>query len=69
MFFKSFSSFTSLIICFTFVLIFSLCVFIPYLSKYGYVAGYVPDDNYTNSFDISPSGFVWPTPRLYNHYF
>ncbi len=61
MFFKSFS-FTSLIVCFIFVLIFSLCLFIPFLSEYGYVASYIPDNDYNNSFEISSSGFVWPTP-------
>ena len=60
--FFSFSSFHSLIICFIFVLVFSLCIFVPYLSEYGYVSSYVPDNDYINSFDISSSGFIWPTP-------
>ena len=57
----SFNSFSFLIIFITFILIFSLCIFIPNLSEYGYVSVYIPN-NYNNSIDISSSGFIWPTP-------
>ena len=56
-----FSSFSLPIVTFAFVLIFSLCFFIPVLSEYGYVSSY-SQSNYTNSIDIASSDLIWPTP-------
>ena len=59
----NFNSFYTLFLFITIFLIFSLCLFIPTLSEYGYVSTYVPNDFY-NNINISTSGFAWPTPRL-----
>lgn len=58
--YRFFNSFYFSIIIFV-VFIFSLCFFIPVLSQYGYVSSYIPN-NYTNTFDINFSEFMWPTP-------
>lgn len=57
----NFNSFSFLIMFIVFMLIFSLCVFIPTLSEYGYISSYVPNE-YSNYFDINSSYFIWPTP-------
>ena len=58
---KFFNSFSFLIITFTFILIFSLCFFIPVFSQYGYIS---PMQINSNSYyiKISTSNFAWPTP-------
>ena len=56
-----FNFFSLPIILITFVLIFSLCVFTPFFSKYGYVATY-STGKYTNFVDIASSELTWPTP-------
>lgn len=61
-------NFYSLFLSFALILIFSLCIFIPTLSEYGYVSSYFPTNNNLD-INISSSGFVWPTPRLYNYHF
>lgn len=58
--FNSLNSFSSLIILITFVLIFSLCLFIPVLSQYGYIASYSP--NSSNTVTIDFDNCTWPTP-------
>ena len=63
MFLLIFNSFSSLIIAFTFVLIFGLCFFIPTFSNYGYISTYI-SDNFNNHININSSTFLWPTPRL-----
>ena len=59
----NFNSFSVLFLSITIFLIFSLCIFTPVLSEYGYISTYIPDD-FNNNFEISSSGFAWPTPRL-----
>jgi len=56
-----FNSFTFLFLFIVITLVFSLCIFIPNLSEYGYISSYIPD-NYLNNIDISSSNFIWPTP-------
>ncbi len=59
--FSSINYFSFLFI-FTFaILIISLCIFIPNLSKYGYISSYTPNNDYSR-IDILSSNFVWPTP-------
>lgn len=57
----NFNSFTFLFLFIVITLVFSLCIFIPNLSEYGYISSYIPD-NYLNNIDISSSNFIWPTP-------
>ena len=64
----NFNSFSTLFFSVTLILIFSLCVFIPTLSEYGYVSTYAPND-FNSDINISSSSFLWPTPRLYNYNF
>ena len=56
-----FNSFSSLIIIFTFILIFSLCFFIPIFSQYGYISPLRINSN-SSYLEISTSNFAWPTP-------
>lgn len=58
--FNSLNSFSPLIILITFVLIFCLCLFIPVLSQYGYIASYSP--NSSNTITIDFANCTWPTP-------
>lgn len=56
-----FNSFSYLILLYTFILIFSLCIFIPIFSNNGYIA----PSNITStlpSLELSSSKFSWPTP-------
>lgn len=57
----NFSSFSTLFLFICVFLIFSLCIFIPNLSEYGYVSTYIPTD-FDNTIDINSSNFSWPTP-------
>ncbi len=57
----NFNSFSTLFLIIGIFLIFSLCIFIPTLSEYGYVSTYIPTD-FNADFDISSSSFLWPTP-------
>ena len=59
--FNSLNSFSSLFIIFTFILIFSLCVFIPVFSQYGYISPLQINSN-PSYLEISSSNFAWPTP-------
>ena len=59
----NFNSFSTLFLSITIFLIFSLCIFTPILSEYGYISTYILGE-FNNNFEISTSGFVWPTPRL-----
>lgn len=58
---KFFYSFSTLFLFITFFLIFSLCIFIPTLSEYGYVSTFVLTD-FKDGIDIDSSTFTWPTP-------
>ena len=58
-----FNSFTAILFVIFIVLIFSLCIFIPSLSDYGYISTYnLSNSSCNNSIDISSSSFIWPTP-------
>lgn len=57
----NFNSFTFLFTFIVVTLILSLCIFVPTLAQYGYVASYIPD-SHSNNIDISTSNFTWPTP-------
>lgn len=59
--FNSLNSFSYIILIYFFILIFSLCIFIPTFSNHGYV---VPSNitSYGSSFEVSNGKFVWPTP-------
>ncbi len=57
----NFTSFSTLFLFITIFFIFSLCIFVPALSEYGYLSSYIPND-YTNTINISSSTFTWPTP-------
>lgn len=59
--FNSLNSFSHIIIIYTLILIFSLCIFIPIFSNYGYISPYTMSSN-INYFEISNSEFMWPTP-------
>ena len=59
--YRFFNSFSSLIIIFTFILIFSLCFFIPIFSQYGYISPLQINSN-SSCLKISTSNFAWPTP-------
>ena len=55
-----FNFFSSIIILYTLILIFSLCIFIPVFSNYGYIA--VPDiSSQSPTFELSSCKFAWPT--------
>lgn len=55
-----FNSFYFSIIIFV-ILIFSLCLFVPAFSQYGYISSYNFNNN-SSVLEISNSNFVWPTP-------
>lgn len=53
--------FSNILILYTLILIFSLCIFIPVFSNYGYIT--VSDIiSQTPTFELSSSKFAWPTP-------
>ena len=56
-----FNFFSSIIILYTLILIFNLCIFIPVFSNYGYIT---PSDisSQLPTFELSSSKFAWPTP-------
>ena len=60
----NFNYFSTLFLSITLFLIFSLCIFIPSLSEYGFVSTYIPTDYENSIVDINYSNFIWPTPRL-----
>ena len=59
--FNSLTHFSSLIIIYSLILIFGLCIFIPVFFNYGYISPYNISSN-INSFELSNSEFIWPTP-------
>lgn len=58
----NFNSITFLFLSIIVSLVLSLCIFIPSLSEYGYIATYVPTFDLSNNVDINLSVFTWPTP-------
>jgi len=59
----NFNSFSIIFLSIIIFLIFSLCIFTPVFSEYGYISTYILEE-FNNNFEISSSGFAWPTPRL-----
>lgn len=59
--FNSLNSFSYIILLYTFILIFSLCIFIPIFSDYGYISA-SNINSHLPSFELSSSKFAWPTP-------
>ncbi len=60
----NFNSFSSVFLFITLFFIFSLCIFIPTLSEYGYTVNtYIPNNSdCVSNFDLNNSSFLWPTP-------
>ena len=58
---KFFYSFGLLILVFTLVFIFPLCLLVPIFSQNGEISVYT-SSNYYIGLDISDSNFIWPTP-------
>ena len=56
-----FNSFSQIILIYTLILIFSLCVFIPVFLDYGYISPSTIT-SIPPSFELSSSKFTWPTP-------